>query len=78
MIMNTAFEEEVNGVIVGRFMMTADLRYEGRRQGAPIYAETEAQVMEIANERLAEIKSECGIVFRDIYPNQSWEVRIYP
>jgi F0F1-type ATP synthase membrane subunit b/b' len=77
MILNTTYEEEVNGVIVGRYMITADLRYEGRKQGSTIYAETESEVMRIAQDRISEIKKECVNAFADIYPNDSWEVRIY-
>lgn len=58
MILNTKYAEEVNGSVVGRYQLTCSLRYDGRKQGSTIYAETEEEarmyrVAESFTERVA-------------------------
>jgi len=77
MIMNTWYEEEVNGYIVGKCVVTGTLRYEGRQQGNPLFSESDDQLLSDANALLADIKRQCGRAFELIYPKDAWELRIH-
>lgn len=77
MILNTWYEEEVNGCIVGPYMLTGTLRYDGRQQGKVLYCETESQLIAEADSMLSDIKRQCGPVFDLIYPQDKWELRIH-
>lgn len=77
MILNTKYEEEVNGVVVGRYLLICSLRYDGRKQGSTIYAETEDEAKRVAEDRKAEILRECGVAARDIFPLDAWELRVH-
>ena len=71
------YEEEVDGHVVGRYYLTCSLRYEGRKQGPTIYAETEEEAKRIAEDRKAEIIRECGAAACDIFPLDAWELRVH-
>lgn len=78
MILNTKYDEEVNGVVVGRHQLICSLRYDGRKQGSMIYAETEDEAIRIAEDRKAEIIRACGEAVRDIFPlDDAWELRVH-
>lgn len=70
------FDEEVRGQIIGRYLISGRLYYEDRPQGAMISAETEEEVIAIAETRVAEYKAMTAGDL--IYPNpKAWTVRIY-
>ena len=73
----TAIDEDVNGQIVGSYIMVGSLHYEGRKQGGAVYADTEDAMTDAANQRIQQLRAECGAAFRDIYPKDAWELRIY-
>ena len=77
MKMNTEFDEDVSGLIVGRYMLIGSLHYEGRKQGGTIYAETEDALIAAANEYVRQQRHECGEAFQYIYPKDAWELRIH-
>ena len=77
MILNTKYDEEVNGHVAGRYQFICSLRYDGRKQGSTIYAESEDEAKRIAEVRKAEIIKECGAAARDIYPLDAWELRVH-
>jgi hypothetical protein len=77
MILNTWYQEEVNGCVVGPYMLTGTLRYDGRQQGEAFYCETETQLLDKAKSILSEIKRECGPAFDLIYTKDVWELRIH-
>ena len=77
MILNTKYDEEVNGSVVGRYQLICSLRYDGRRQGSMIYAETEEEAKRVAEDRKSEILRECGAAARDIFPLDAWELRVH-
>lgn len=52
MKMNTEFDEDVSGQIVGSYTLMGSLHYEGRKQGNTIYAGTEDALHTAANENL--------------------------
>jgi hypothetical protein len=60
MILNTKYDEEVNGTVVGRYQLICSLRYDGRKQGSMIYADDEEEAKRVAEDRKAEIIRECG------------------
>lgn len=75
--MNTKYDEEVSGAVAGRYLLVCSLRYEGRKQGPTIYAETEEEAERIAEDRKAEIIRACGAAACRIYPLDAWELRIH-
>ena len=75
--MITKYEEEVNGAVVGRYQLICSLRYDGRKQGSTIYAETENEAKLIAEDRKAEILRGCGAAAREIFPLDAWELRVH-
>lgn len=77
MILNTKYDEEVGGVVVGRYHLICSLRYNGRKQGSMIYAETEEEAKRIAEDRKDEIIRQCGSAARDIFPLDTWEMRVH-
>ena len=77
MKMNTEFDEDVSGRIVGSYTLMGSLHYEGRKQGNTIYAWTEDALHTAANEYVRQQRQECGTAFRDIYPKDAWELRIH-
>lgn len=70
------FDEEVRGQVIGRYLISGRLYYEDRPQGSMISAETEEEIIAIAETRVAEYK---GMTAGDlIYPNpKAWTVRLY-
>ena len=70
------FDEEVRGQVIGRYLISGRLYYEDRPQGSMISAETEEEIIAIAEARVAEYK---GMTAGDlIYPNpKAWTVRLY-
>lgn len=77
MILNTIYEEEVSGVVVGRYLLICSLWYDGRKQASTIYAETEDEAKRVAEDMIAGIIRECGAAARDIYPLDAWELRVH-
>jgi len=77
MILNTWYEEEVNGQVIGKYVYAGALYYDGRKQGNTLYAESEAALKDVAEANLRNLKMDCGAVFRDIFPHDTWELRIY-
>lgn len=75
MIMNTWYEEEANGAIIGSYNMMGQLYCNGRKQGQTIYAKSAEAMKDQANEFIAEKKAECGEVFNIIFPGK-WELKI--
>lgn len=76
MIMNTRFEEHVNGQIIGSYTITGQLFCNGRKQGQTIYAESDEGMRVKAEEFISQKKAECGEVFNLIFPGE-WDLRIY-
>ena len=70
-------EDDVNGHVIGTQFIKGALYYSGRPQGQPFYAETDQGLAALGNAEFERIKAECGAVFRDIYPADSWETRAY-
>ncbi len=68
--------DDVSGQIVGRYMLTGVLTYDGRQQGSTIYAETDQQLMEMARAMKAEMLERCGQMAHEIYPADDWRLRI--
>jgi len=77
MKMNTEFDEDVSGLIVGSHTLIGSLHYEGQNQGSTIYAGTEDALIASANEYVRQRRHECGEAFRHIYPKDAWELRIH-
>ena len=77
MILNTKYDEEVNGSVVGRYQLICSLRYDGRKQGSMIYAETEEEAKRVAEDRMSEILRKCGAAARDIFQLDAWELRVH-
>jgi len=77
MKMNTEFDEDVSGLIVGSYMLIGSLHYEGRKQGSTIYAGTEDALIAAANEYVQQQRHEYGKAFWHIYPKDAWELRIH-
>ncbi len=77
MILNTEYDEDVNGVVVGRYKLICSLMYEGRKQGKTIYADDEVSAAQAASSMRDGIVRSCGQAALDIFPHDSWEVRIY-
>ena len=69
-------DDDVNGVVVGRFMFHCTLCYDGRKQ-AQIRAETEDEARTMARAKKAELIAACGDAAYQIYPHDLWELRIY-
>ena len=70
------FDEEVRGQVIGRYLISGRIYYEDRPQGAMISAETEEEVLAIAETRVSEYKAMTAGDL--IYPNpKAWTVRIY-
>ena len=77
MVLNTKYEEDVIGTVVGRYQLICSLRYDGRKQGSMIYAEDEDEAKRVAEDRKAEIIRECGAAAGDIFPLDAWELRVH-
>lgn len=77
MKMNTEFDEDVSGRIVGSYTLIGSLHYEGRKQGGTMYAVSEDEIIDAALVYIQQQKAECGLAFSDIYPRAAWELRIY-
>jgi len=77
MILNTKYDEEVNGAVVGRYQLICSLRYGGKKQGSTIFAETEEEAKRVAEGRKADIIRECGAAAGDIFPLDAWELRVH-
>ena len=77
MIINTWCTEEVNGIVIGSYMLIGTLRYEGRQQEKTFYGESESELLVKAKNLLRQIKTECGDAFAFIYPLDAWEMRIH-
>jgi hypothetical protein len=68
--------DDVRGQVVGGYWRSGRVYYEDRPQGPMITAETEEEVREIAQARVAEYKAMTAGDL--IYPNpKAWTVRIY-
>lgn len=76
MMLNTIYEEDVSGEVIGICMVVADLRYDGRKQGSTIYAATEDEAKQVAEDRKNNIISRCGEAALSIFPLDAWEIRI--
>ena len=75
--MDTQFEEEVNGQVIGDYLSVSDLLYEGRKQGPRIYALNDDEVMQKAKDYIAYLKQDLGSSYRDIYPNEfRWTISV--
>lgn len=77
MIMNTAFEEDVCGQVIGAYMLIGSVHYEGRKQGRDLYAESEEDLKALAEQYIQAQRAECGPAFRAIFPRDAWELRIH-
>lgn len=64
--------EDVNGSIVGEDYGQCWVTYEGRKQGPTKYPMNEAQAYAFCQGIVQDIKTECGQVFKEIYPNDAW------
>lgn len=70
-------EDDVNGQIIGGFVVVGFLTYEGRRQTQDFYADTEELLKVAANDRLAERREEIGETYSLIYPNKNgWSLKV--
>ena len=73
----TYYTDDVNSTIVGGDYMCGYLAYDGRKQTGTLYADDITGLLKLADQQLAEIKAECGPVFRDIYPMENkWELKV--
>lgn len=72
------YSDDVNGTVIGTMYMQGAVFYDGRKQGKTLYAESDAELRNKANEYFAELKKECGEAFTAIYPNvRAFELRIF-
>jgi hypothetical protein len=78
MIMDTQFDDDVSGTVIGRYLLTGVLRYACRDQGPRFRAETDDELRTLAAERLAALRRDYGPAFADIYPDpDGWRLKIY-
>lgn len=71
--------DDVRGVIIGGESVQSALFYDGRQQGADIYADSEQEAVEIGNARRDKLVAELGGHPCYLYQqHELWEVRIYP
>ena len=70
-------EDDVNGTVIGTQFIKGALYYSGRQQGQPFYAETDQELAALGRAEYERIKADCGAVFRDIYPGNTWETRAH-
>ena len=77
MILQTIFEDDVQGEIIGRYLLRGVLYYDGWPQGGSVYAETEQELFALCKQKRDERLAELGSVAKEIYPLDKWEVRIY-
>jgi hypothetical protein len=77
-ILNTWYEEDVRGQVIGRYMFIGVLVYEGRKQGKTFYGETVEELRDAANTYIESLRLELGSLFRDeIYPDPgAWSLRV--
>lgn len=73
--MNTSFDDEVSGTIVGGDYLMCRLVYDGRVQ-QDFLARTEDEALQMAKHWRHKKVSDCGLVAEDIYPDEKWELRI--
>ena len=66
------FTDDVNGVIIGGDYIRAWVSYCGRQQGRFVYATSKKSAIQKCEEIMNEIKKDCGVVFKDIYPKNEW------
>jgi hypothetical protein len=71
--------EDVRGIVIGDMppLYRGRLYYEGRPQSSHFRADSEAELVEMAGTIKAERLADCGTVAYLIYPNDTWELRIY-
>lgn len=70
------FSEDVNGQVIGSFYFQGILFYDGRSQSQPFYALSEEKIKETGEKIIQEKKTEFGEIFKEIWPKNSWEIRI--
>ena len=77
MIIAERSTDEVAGTIVGLYKIPARLLYQGRPQGPVFWAESDSELVGMAEAYVMEKKSELGISYEEIYRGGTWELRIY-
>ena len=72
------FTDDIRGTIIGGDDFTGQIFYDGRPQKGRFYGVNKDELVAKAGYTIRQIKKECGEAFELIYPNQSWELRIFP
>ena len=73
--MNTSFDDDVSGAVVGVDYLMCRLVYDGRTQ-QDFLARTEDEALQMAKHWRTEKMAACGLAADDIYPDEKWELRI--
>lgn len=69
--------EQVRGTIIGGDHLTGKLYYEGRPQSGNLYGRNDDELRNEATKAKQGWRDQCGDAFNTIYPNDSWELRIF-
>ena len=76
-ILQTIFEDDVQGEIIGRYLLRGVLYYSGRPQSGSVYADTEQELVDICAGMMQAKLDAFGAAAKEIYKDDKWEVRIY-
>ena len=68
--------DETNGIVIGEIEKTGKLFYDNREQ-RKFYGKNDREIIAEGKKILDTIKQENGNLFKKIYPDEKWEVRIY-
>ena len=71
------YADDVRGVIIGGDWFNWQLFYDSRPQSRRMPADTEQLAENAGRAAYQRIMAECGQVFKDIYPLDKWEIRIW-
>jgi len=67
--------DEVNGTVIGGDFFSGEIFYDGRTQSRRIHADTEQELIDLAEAKVKELKELRSIgLYQD---NSKWELRIY-
>lgn len=69
--------DETRGIVIGGDFVSWQLFYDGRPQSTKLSADNPLHAIQLAKEKLEEIRKDCGRAFKLIYPDNKWEVRIW-
>lgn len=76
-IHDSVIDDDVNGVIIGRFVSVGQLQYNGRNQRGRIYGDSESDVVANSNLLIKDMENELGESFLVIFPDKNgWRLKI--